>query len=309
MQILLSNISFIIQQKKNPKSQERFQFNPTLIDQLREMFAAQLPNSIPEAALEILAHNLNLLAVGTLHGHQDISILETRLQISFFEIPDQRVRLCVRRLWIFWRTDFEVDICQWWRGFDPLSDEVLLKLLEMNRIVADPQMRVDKFLHYLSEYAVAKHAQGAVRVTQSVYDLRRKVMNKLKIDDPRPPVQWGLDDILFGSLSGQLDAEAEQNQTLLAEFSAQIETNGAQPDLCERSVGERTFSCHSQNVQHERNKERIDRLSYRHVQAPTTIPLRASTSMSGQDPHITRGDQRRRATYDDRTKKSGNETR
>lgn len=179
--------------------------------ELSRIHAVPLPDPVPDAAFEILGHNLDLLTVGTLYGFQDQSVLNARLLINMSLIADPIVRSCVRGLWAFWRDDFTNEYRIKWSVQSPMSDEVLHTLIEINRIVADPELNVERFLHAACEYGVAKYHEGDVRMTQSIFNLRRAIMTKLQITTLRPLGERGPDIQLFGAVQDEInETEAEQ---------------------------------------------------------------------------------------------------
>ena len=179
--------------------------------ELSRIHAVPLPDPVPDAAFEILGHNLDLLIVGTLYGYQDQSVLNARLLINMSLITDPIVRSCVRGLWSFWRDDFTNEYRIKWSLRSPMSDEVLLTLIEINRIVADPELNVERFLHAACEYGVAKYHEGDVRMTQSIFNLRRAIMTKLQITSLRPLEEKGDVIELFGAIQDEInETEAEQ---------------------------------------------------------------------------------------------------
>ncbi|MCJ1427590.1 hypothetical protein MMC29_005493 [Sticta canariensis] len=184
--------------------------------ELSRLHAVPLPDPVPDAAFEILGHNLDLLIVGTLYGYQDQSVLNARLLINMSLIADPIVRSCVRGLWSCWRDDFTNEYRIKWSVRSPMSDEVLHTLIEINRIFADPELNVERFLHAACEYGVAKYHEGDVRMTQSIFNLRRAIMMKLQITTLRPIGERGPGIEFFGAVQDEIN-ETEAEQEMLNE--------------------------------------------------------------------------------------------
>lgn len=191
---------------------------------VNEILTATIPYPDPlverDIVHDILAHTLDLLVVGTLYGRQDTSVLETRLILNFFSIPDPEVRLHVRRLWIRWRANFEEQYWDGWGESDSLSDEALrtlpVILLEINRIVADPEMKVQQYLRALCEYGVAKYGQGDVEMAQTVFNIRHMLKIKLGLTGPSPLTGRDSDHALFGAIQDQLNDYLITNEDSLS---------------------------------------------------------------------------------------------
>lgn len=184
--------------------------------ELSRIHAVPLPDPVPDAAFEILGHNLDLLTVGTLYGYHDESVLNARLLIDMALIADPIVQSCVRGLWSFWRHDFTNEYRIKWVVLSPMSDEVLHILIEINRIAADPDLNVERFLHASCEYAVAKYHEGDVRMTQSLFNLRRAIMTKLKITNLRPLGERPPGIELFAAVQHEIN-ESQAEQEMLNE--------------------------------------------------------------------------------------------
>lgn len=180
---------------------------------LNEILTATIPYPDPDVKRDtvhdILAHALDLLVVGTIYGRQDTSVLETRLLLNFFSIPDPEVRLHVRRLWIQWRANFEEQYWDKWRQSDSLSDAAVrtlpVILLEVNRIVADPEMKVQRYLRTLCEYGVAKYGQGDVEMAQTIFNIRHMLRIRLGLTDDSPLTGRDWDNAVFGAIQDQLN--------------------------------------------------------------------------------------------------------
>lgn len=180
---------------------------------LNEILTATIPYPDPvwkrDTVHDILAHALDLLVVGTIYGRQDTSVLETRLLLNFFSIPDPEVRLDVRRQWIRWRANFEEQYWDRWRQSDSLSDAAVrtlpVILLEVNRIVADPEMRVQRYLRTLCEYGVAKYSQGDVEMAQTVFNIRHMLRMRLGLTDESPLTGRDWDNAVFGAIQDQMN--------------------------------------------------------------------------------------------------------
>ncbi|MCJ1270500.1 hypothetical protein MMC22_010397 [Lobaria immixta] len=191
---------------------------------VNEILTATLPYPDPlverDIVHDILAHTLDLLVVGTLYGRQHASVLETRLILNFFSIPDPEVRLHVRRLWIRWRANFEEQYWDGWGQSDSLSDEALrtlpVILHEINRIVADPEMKVQQYLRALCEYGVAKYGQGDVEMAQPVFNIRHMLKIKLGLTSPSPLTGRDSDHALFGAIQDQLNDYLITNEDSLS---------------------------------------------------------------------------------------------
>lgn len=168
---------------------------------------AKIPGPVPDRALEILSHTLDLLVVGTMYGHQSEPVLENRLLIGFFTIPNPAIRLSVRRLWYFWQSDFEGHFRDKWRQYHPLSKPVLKLLIELGEIVADPEKKVEEFLHSLCELGTAQYVQGDVRMTQTLFNIRQALMTELEITEPRQFNKRTPKDPLFGTVQKEIEQD------------------------------------------------------------------------------------------------------
>ena len=199
--------------------------------ELSRIHSVPLPDPVPDAAFQILNHNLDLLTVGTLYGYQEQSVLNARLLINMSMIADQIVRSSVRALWSFWQNNFSKEYQLKWNVLGPLSDEVLHTLIEINRIIADPDMNVERFLHAACEYGVAKYHEGDVRMTQSIFNLRHAIMTKLQITTLRPLVAMGPGSELFDAVQHEINEAQAQHEMLYGSdesMEAEFETEAEQ---------------------------------------------------------------------------------